>query len=143
MANVSDPAIQDAYNNIQSDSNPQTYVILGYSNPTTLSVTAQGEGDLNEATSNFADDQCQFAYIRVTTGDEESKRAKFVLLSWIGENAKVMQKAKMSVHKASVKSVFRNISVEFQASERDELNPEKLIAHVRKAGGANYNGQSA
>jgi len=143
MANVSDPAIQEAYNNIQSDSNPLSWVVLSYSNPTTLTVQASGEGSLDDATANFADDGCQFGYVRVTTGDEESKRAKFVLISWIGENAKVMQKAKMSIHKASVKSIFRNISVEFQASERDELDSTKLMAHVVKAGGANYNGQGS
>ena len=38
--------------------------------------------------------------------------------------------AKMSVHK----SIFRNITCEFQASERDQLNADKLMTFVRKAG---------
>ena len=105
MANISDPAVQEAYTNIQSDSNPQTYVVLGYSNPTTLTVTQQGDGDLAEATSQFGEDTCQFAYIiRVITGDQ-SKRAKFVLLSWIGENAEVMQKEQKWLRKVPNASI--------------------------------------
>eukprot|EP01089_Gocevia_fonbrunei_P005522 TRINITY_DN15993_c0_g1_i1.p1 TRINITY_DN15993_c0_g1~~TRINITY_DN15993_c0_g1_i1.p1 ORF type:complete len:144 (+),score=34.25 TRINITY_DN15993_c0_g1_i1:115-546(+) len=143
MATVEDPQIAEVYAAIQSDADPTAYVVLGYAAPLVLQVVASGEGGIAEATANFTEDQCLFAYIRVTTGDEESKRAKFILISWIGENAKILQKAKMSIHKSDVKSVFRNITCEFQASDSDDIDAQKLMAAVVKAGGANYMGQSS
>ena len=41
------------------------------------------------------------------TGDEMSKRAKFVLVTWIGPSVSVMKKAKMSTDKAIIKDVIQ------------------------------------
>ena len=41
------------------------------------------------------------------TGDEMSKRAKFVLVTWVGPNVSVMKKAKMSTDKALMKDVIQ------------------------------------
>ena len=40
------------------------------------------------------------------TGDELSKRSKFVFCTWIGDKVKVMEKAKMGTDKALVKAVI-------------------------------------
>ncbi len=92
---------------------------------------------------HFKDDACQFCYVRVTTGDEESKRAKFIFAAWTGPSAGILRKAKMSVHKASVKSIFKDFAVETHFSGQDDVDERKLIETVVKAGGANYNGQKA
>ena len=39
------------------------------------------------------------------TGDEMSKRAKFVLVTWVGPEVSVMKKAKMSTDKALMKDI--------------------------------------
>jgi len=54
-----------------------------------------------------------------------------------------LRKAKVSVHKANVKSVFRDFAVEVQAAEHEDLDEQKLHEIVVKAGGANYMGQSS
>ena len=41
------------------------------------------------------------------TGDEMSKRAKFVLVTWVGQNVSVMKKAKMSTDKALLKDIIQ------------------------------------
>ena len=41
------------------------------------------------------------------TGDEMSKRAKFVLVTWVGQNVSVMKKAKMSTDKALMKDIIQ------------------------------------
>jgi len=66
-----------------------------------------------------------------------------VFISWTGSSAGIMRKAKVSVHKANVKSVFRDFAVELQAADTDDLDESKVIATVVKAGGANYMGQSS
>eukprot|EP01087_Luapelamoeba_hula_P015847 TRINITY_DN479_c0_g1_i1.p1 TRINITY_DN479_c0_g1~~TRINITY_DN479_c0_g1_i1.p1 ORF type:complete len:145 (-),score=33.35 TRINITY_DN479_c0_g1_i1:337-771(-) len=144
MADVSDAAIQSAYDDVRSDSNPTTWVVLEYEgNGNKLKVKATGEGGISELASHVADNSVLYGYIRVTTGDQESRRAKFVFVSWIGEGAGIMRKAKVSVHKANVKSIFRDFAVEVQATDRDDLDEAKVTATVVKAGGANYMGQSS
>ena len=41
------------------------------------------------------------------TGDELSKRAKFVLVTWVGPSVSVMKKAKMSTDKALMKDIIQ------------------------------------
>ena len=48
-----------------------------------------------------------FGYLRIISGDELSKRSKFVFITWIGSGVSVLKKAKMSADKGSVKDVIR------------------------------------
>ena len=54
-----------------------------------------------------ADDERAFGFVRMTTGDEMSKRVKFVLVTWMGGNVSAMKRAKMSTDKAQVKSLIQ------------------------------------
>jgi len=99
---------------------------------------ATGQGGWAEFTKTFDDGVVQFGFVRVTTGDNESKRAKFVFVSWIGSSVGALARAKVSVHKASVKEVIRDFACEIHAETRDELDEEKVLDKVTKAGGANY-----
>ena len=51
----------------------------------------------------------QSAWLKLQTGDELSKRSKFVFCTWIGPNVSVMKKAKMGTDKAFVKEVIQVI----------------------------------
>ena len=44
-------------------------------------------------------------FVFFQTGDEMSKRAKFVMVTWIGPGVSVMKKAKMSTDKALMKDI--------------------------------------
>ncbi|KAG8978317.1 Required for respiratory growth protein 9 mitochondrial, partial [Tulasnella sp. 427] len=60
-----------------------------------LTLTATGEGGLNELKDKLNDADCGFAYARVEfSNDKESKRVKFVLITWIGTEVKIMRRAK-------------------------------------------------
>eukprot|EP01115_Flamella_aegyptia_P002267 TRINITY_DN136286_c0_g1_i1.p1 TRINITY_DN136286_c0_g1~~TRINITY_DN136286_c0_g1_i1.p1 ORF type:complete len:143 (-),score=56.75 TRINITY_DN136286_c0_g1_i1:105-533(-) len=142
MATLTDEC-QEHYENIRSDNNEQNWVFLQYEGNSTIGVGGSGSGGISELAANFSDDMCGYGYVRFTTGDSESKRAKFVFVAWTGDNARVMQKAKMSVHKANVKDVFREFAVEILASDPEDLDAENVKNTVIKAGGANYMGQSS
>merc|ERR1711975_79913 len=141
MATLSDDC-QEHYENVRSDNNDQNWVFLKYEGGNNLVVAGSGSGGIDELAACFSDDMCGFGYVRFTTGDNESKRAKFVFIAWTGDNAKIMQKAKMSVHKANVKNVFREFAIEILASDPEDLAHDTVFNTVVKAGGANYMGQA-
>jgi hypothetical protein len=69
----------------------------------------QGEGGITEMKEHLKDDKPQFGYVRVVSGDSESKRTKFVFVSWAGEKVGALKRAKMSVQKADVKKHWKVI----------------------------------
>ncbi|PRP88500.1 hypothetical protein PROFUN_03217 [Planoprotostelium fungivorum] len=141
MADVSDPELAQAYQEVRQDSNNTDWVVYGYEG-NAIKVQAKGSGDLDAVKSHFQDDQAQYAFVRVTSGDAESKRAKFVFISWCGEGVGALKRAKMSVHKASVKSVVKDFGIELHATTQADLNAEELAQRVKKASGADYSGNS-
>ncbi|CAK5274798.1 unnamed protein product [Mycena citricolor] len=159
MADVSDPAIDAAYQDVRSDKSDTNWVLLDYENDRSdkLVVTGTGTGGLAELRESLDDGKASYAYVRVSySNDKESKREKFILVVWIGPSCKVMRKAKagklhprnnrsdfarqISVHSADVKSTLRVFSIEVAAREKDDLNEEPIVVRLRKAGGASYDG---
>ncbi len=49
----------------------------------------------------------------------------------------------MSVHKANVKSVLKDFSVEVHAEQASELDEDAILSKVKKASGADYSGNTA
>lgn len=48
-----------------------------------------------------------YLFVRIETGDELSRRAKFAFITWIGERVSPLKKAKMSTDKAMVKEIVQ------------------------------------
>ena len=141
MADVSDPQILDSYNDVRSDATETNWAKFVYEGNNKIVAGPKGSGGLAELQQQFSADEAAYAYARVTTGDSESKRAKFIFIAWGGDHAKVLLKAKMSVHRASLKEVVKEFALEIFASDNDDLAPERVTSTVIKAGGANYHGQ--
>lgn len=55
----------------------------------------------------------------------------------LGQNTKVMRKAKMSFQSGQVKQVIRTYAVEIQTSDKRELEADAVTLKLRKAMGAN------
>lgn len=143
MADVTDPAIDAAYQDVRSDKTDTNWVLLDYETDRSdkLQVTNTGCGGLEELGEALDDGKASFAYARVSyANDVESKREKFILVVWIGSQCKVMRKAKISVHVADVKQVLRVYSIEVAAREKDDLNEKSIVPRLRTAGGASYDG---
>jgi len=133
MANVEDPKIAQAYQDIRKDSTGLNWVILKYTNAATLQVEASGTGGPSEAIGHLRDDECQYGFYKITfKGDDETTRTKFALFSWAGEKASALKKAKMSVHKASVKAIFSDFAVDIHTSIKDDLSEEHVLARIKK-----------
>lgn len=108
----------------------------------------------------FKDEDRFFGFLRIYTGDELSKRAKFAFITWIGGGVGAMKRAKVSTEKTLVKDVItvsriyfqnhfgylllnfiehlKNFAVEIAAEDKSDLDIEEIRKLVVKAGGANY-----
>eukprot|EP01119_Soliformovum_irregulare_P015231 TRINITY_DN4261_c0_g2_i1.p1 TRINITY_DN4261_c0_g2~~TRINITY_DN4261_c0_g2_i1.p1 ORF type:complete len:147 (-),score=39.13 TRINITY_DN4261_c0_g2_i1:142-582(-) len=140
MCDVSDPAIAESYNDVRDDKSETNWALYGYEGNNKLVFVEKGAGGIAELKEKFNPDQAQYAFVRIISGDTESRRAKFVFISWCGENVSALKRAKMSVHKASVKTVVRDFAVEIHATTPEEVSEEEVNTKVRKAGGADYSG---
>ena len=134
---------KEYYDLVRSDKGGVNWVLLSYETNSQIKVSAAGSGGVAELIPHLSPNDSSFAYLKVITGDQESRRSKFILITWTGERTPIMRKAKMSVHKSEVKQVFNSFSIEVQTSDVADLAEPTLIAAVNKAGGANYNGQRA
>ncbi|KAM5533384.1 hypothetical protein V8D89_012934 [Ganoderma adspersum] len=143
MADLSDPKIDEAYQDVRSDKSETNWLLLDYESDRSdkLKLTSTGSGGLAELRDQLDDSKASYGYARIQySNDKESIREKFIVVVWIGPNCKVMRKAKISVHTADVKSVLRAYSIEVPAREKDDLKEEPIVIKLRKAGGASYDG---
>lgn len=129
-------AVIEAYNDVRKDDSPTNWCCLTYEG-NSLILNSCGE-DFDELKSKFEDDSRAYAFLRVQTGDEMSKRMKFALIVWVGPGVSAMKKAKLSTDKAFVKQVFLNFAKEMMIDDIHEMKEDKIISEVQKAGGANY-----
>ena len=144
---LSTPEILAAYDSVRSDKSPVNWLLLGNdpSKPSSqqLILRATGEGGIPELLSSghLSPTEVLYAYVRIQyANDAESVRVKFALITWIGENTKVMRKARVSIESGEVKKVLAHHSVSVQAGELKEIDEEEIVRLCRKAGGADYNG---
>jgi len=129
-------AIKEAYLEVMADNNGIEWATFIFKD-NKLGVTAKGS-QFNEFKTQFGPDDRGFGYMKVMTGDEMSKRSKFVFCTWVGPNVSVMKKAKMSTDKALMKELIQNLSVELQVENANEFSMDHFKAEVDKAGGARY-----
>ncbi|KAF7984689.1 hypothetical protein HWV62_12976 [Athelia sp. TMB] len=97
MADVSDPKIQETYEDVRNDKTDTNWLLLDYETDRSdkLTVTQTGTGGLAELAEIVQEDRASYAYVRVSySNDKESQREKFIMITWIGAKCKVMRKAK-------------------------------------------------
>lgn len=139
---VDEAGVTEAYDNVRADGSENVYVMLTYNEDNTqIGVHSIGT-DYSQVSEILGGDEGKgmraYIYLRVTTGDEMSKRAKFVLLTWCGSEVGAMKKAKMSLEKTEVKKILAIYAVEHQTADLDEMSLSSIVDKVKKSGGANY-----
>ena len=143
MSGLDAPEIAAAYDAVRSDKDETDWLLISYASSvgSKLTLTQTGTGGLSELARLLDDGQVQYGYVRVEyANDKESTRVKFVLVVWIGENTKVMRKARVSVESGDVKMALSHHSIAVTTGDRGELAEADIVTRLRKAGGADYNG---
>ncbi|XP_071957714.1 coactosin-like protein [Antedon mediterranea] len=136
MSTLNKEEVCTAYEDVRADDTETTWLICRY-NEKEIGVSGTGT-DIEECFNQLTDDERAFIYIRLETGDEMSKRAKFAFITWIGPDVGALKKAKTSTDKATVKKVVSIFAKEFLVDTKHDLNLGRIEEEVRKAGGANY-----
>ncbi|KAG5839814.1 coactosin-like protein [Anguilla rostrata] len=133
-------ACREAYNLVRDDNTDISWVSFKYDGS---KIVPGGQGtEYEEFKQQCTDDARLFGFVRITTGDAMSKRAKFTLITWIGENVSGLQRAKISTDKTLVKDIVQNFAKEFMVSDLRELDEDYIRDELKKAGGANYDAQA-
>ncbi|XP_028285970.1 coactosin-like protein [Parambassis ranga] len=133
-------ACREAYNQVRDDNTDTNWAAFKYEGSR---IVAAGQGtDYEDFKKMCTDDARLFGFVRITTGDAMSKRAKFTLITWIGENISGLQRAKISTDKTLVKDIVQNFAKEFMVSDPRELDEDYIRTELKKAGGANYDAQA-
>ena len=141
-SDCSAPEIQEAYEEVRNDNSPINWMLITYkegTNQTVWTLHGKGEGGLEELKAAIDDKFIGYGYLRVTTGDEMSIRAKFVFIKYISKGTRMNLKAKMNIHRGDVEKVINQISIAYDADCLDELDENEIMERVNKAGGAHYN----
>ncbi|XP_030045331.1 coactosin-like protein [Microcaecilia unicolor] len=132
-------ACREAYNLVRDDASGISWVTFKYSGSTI--VPGDQGSEYQEFINTCTDDIRLYAYVRFTTGDAMSKRAKFVLITWIGEDVGGLQRAKIGTDKTLVKEVVQSFAKELVITDHKELDEDYIKNELKKAGGANYDAQ--
>ncbi|KAH1014436.1 hypothetical protein HUJ05_012299 [Dendroctonus ponderosae] len=128
-------SVKQAYQDVRHDGS-ETQAVFKFEGPRIV-TSAKGE-DFNQFKKQFGDDERAFGYIRVQTGDEMSRRAKFLLVTWVGPSVSVLKRAKMSTDKALIKDVVSNFAVELQTENIGDIELRNFETELDKAAGAHY-----
>lgn len=133
-------ACREAYNDVRDDNTDTNWAVFKYEG---AMIVPGGQGvDYEDFKKMCTDDARLFGFVRITTGDAMSKRAKFTLITWIGESISGLQRAKISTDKTLVKDVVQNYAKEFLISDPRELDEDYIRHELKRAGGANYDAQA-
>ena len=69
-------------------------------------------------------------------GSTVSQRDKFVAITWIGENVPVMKKARVSVQKKEVMSIFDTCGINIEIIDKESFTTQTVVSKLVGAGGA-------
>ncbi|KAK1764163.1 hypothetical protein QBC33DRAFT_458212 [Phialemonium atrogriseum] len=143
MAGALAPEILEAYDAVRSDKDGTNWLLIG-DDPAVrnrLVLSGTGSGGLSELVARLEDGLVQYAYVRVEyANDSESTRVKFALVSWIGADVRPLRRGRVLSERGQVTKVLSHYSIEVDAGSKADLVEADIVARLRKAGGADYNG---
>ena len=142
MSDCSAPEIREAYDEVRNDNCDTNWMLITYEEGgyKKWCLAGKGEGGLEEMKESIGPNFLGYGYLRVISGDEMSKRPKFVFIKYLSKGLKMTVKAQMNLHRGDVERVLNQISVAVEVDSLEELTEEEVMDRVRKAGGAHYDG---
>jgi len=135
---VSSPELKAAIADVRSDGSATNWCIFGYEGKSKIVLKSKGEGSLVAMVAEVSDEEVSYCLLRSVSGDQESKRIKFVIIVYVGPNVGGMARGRVGGHKGDVKELMGQSHVDFQTDDRSDLTEENIKDRLAKAAGANY-----
>eukprot|EP00301_Raphidiophrys_heterophryoidea_P022177 c6399_g1_i1.p1 GENE.c6399_g1_i1~~c6399_g1_i1.p1 ORF type:complete len:401 (-),score=125.68 c6399_g1_i1:154-1299(-) len=140
--NLQDPA--QALECVRSGNAAASWVALQYTPDNNLIVVAHGTA-LSEVAQEVKSNVVLYFFIRVFLDEEKGGlktsgigRQKFALAEWTGDSVDARTRAKGLERSIAIKNFVGNFHVQVQASDKDALEVDALMAKVKQASGAFY-----
>ena len=128
MADVSDPAIKEAYDEIRAEKNTNwVFVRPSDGNPNKWILHAKGEDGVDGLRNSLDESILGYGYLRVK---DAAGRTKFIFLQYVGPNAKRTLSIRMNMQKADVQNVLSGQHAFYETTELDQLNEENVMAKI-------------
>eukprot|EP00029_Vermamoeba_vermiformis_P002524 TRINITY_DN128_c0_g1_i1.p1 TRINITY_DN128_c0_g1~~TRINITY_DN128_c0_g1_i1.p1 ORF type:complete len:142 (+),score=41.13 TRINITY_DN128_c0_g1_i1:277-702(+) len=113
------------------------WVLFTYGDNNTIVEAGKGNGGFAEFKSHLKEDGIFYGGFRVMAVDEEnSKRSKFIFVTWVGEKVSPLKRARVSTHKPLVREKCVGAHIELQAASEDDLTEEVVTKKLASSGGA-------
>jgi hypothetical protein len=140
MSDCSAPEIREAYDEVRNDNCETNWLLITYdpANNKRWILHGKGSGGLAELKEAIGPNFLGYGYLRWSTGDESSRRTKFVIIKYLSKGLKMNVKAQMNLHRGDVEKVLNQVSIGLEAETLDELSDEEIETRIHKAGGAHY-----
>jgi len=123
------------YDKIVKDDSDHNWVIVEHVGENLKDVST-GAG-LEALRSSFDVTKIQWGILKVfATDDEGSRRAKFVLVNWVGPKVPPMKRMSAIAGKAAVASTFNNVTIFKDANNADDLSASDIARDLFGCGGA-------
>ena len=134
MSDCSAPEIREAYEDIRNDSTDTNWMLITYEegNNKKWCLAGKGSGGLEEMKESIGPNFLGYGYLRVTSGDDMSKRAKFVFIKYLSKGLKMTVKALMNMHRGDVEKVINQVNVTMEVESLDELTEEEARGYIEK-----------
>jgi len=136
-ADLSDPEIKQAYDDIKASNSQTNFILLGYApkSDTKLKVAETGTGGLQEVFDSLTNaGKVQFALVAF----DVNKTKKFAYISWCGESVTGIKKGLFNNHANDVALFFKGFHVQINARSEADIDEKKIMERLKKASGASY-----
>jgi len=127
-------AIKPAWHQLRNDGDV-SFIVFKHSG-TSLEESAKGSGGLSEFKNNLDPSQVLFGGIRVLAVDGESKRSKFIFVTWVGPEVTPLKRARATTETPVVREQCPGFHVSLEAREQDDITEEIVIKRLKEVGGS-------
>jgi len=116
----------------------RAWILMGYSDPTTVRLEAHGVGSLAEFIDRLEDNKIQYFLLRLPLGNDPStdvqagaeikvSKNRDVFCAWTGPGVGIIEKGKKKSHLGSIEALLSPSHAQLQATNRSHLIEKTLI----------------
>jgi len=133
-----DSEVINAWQAVRNDKESANWILVGLSDSEkdTAILVGSGTGGLSEFMDSVVEDKVLFGVFRVTAVDQDSRRAKFIYVTYAGSGVGILKKARVSTQKPQFENFFKGVHVSVQANEKSDISQEDLIQKLNASTGA-------